>query len=341
MVRGGCLVGVILLATIVNGAGCGLYHVEATSQLAHPTLDPYPTVVVLPPAFNMEHRPHQVYQYTYDLIEVLTQEHRVPVVAPWEYDPSGRLVRDRGEALFAIADTVTGHESEMVLLDFRVDETGTQRAVAASLSMGGGIDRVYEAEVTITLTLRGYPADDELARVVIEFDDRAFGEGASAANPRPLLRDAVQRGGEELARLMAGHWVRDPSAAPDLEVHYNPAGLFLYQGGAGEPLESEFADMDDFDRLAHSLAYYEYFAPGISTRTATFFIDATQGLMVERVGEELESSGLQERDYITAVDGRPVGGPQTLFRPFLAGNERVWLTLMRDGRVEQVELTID
>lgn len=333
---------VVLLVALSGVFGCGLYHVEATSNTSAEGRVTYPTMVILPPNFMMEHRPHQVFQYTFDLIEVLTTEHDMPTVAPWEYDRAGTLFGSTGQVLLAIT-YLDLDSAELVVLDFRLEEEMSSRTIAAPLAMGGGIELVYESDVTVTLSMRTFPEGLELANVRIEFSDQPFAEGSTMANPRPLLRTAVRRAAEELAILLEESWL-DPEMGPcpDLDLRFNPVEMFRYEGGAGEPLETDFAAMDELDRLAYAIGYYEYFGLGVSSTTVSAFERLPAGLLVEGVGPGCTACGLEESDFITTVDGSPVAGPQSLFRPFLNARTggSTMVTVLRDGEEMDVRVTV-
>ena len=337
------LSGIILLLTVLIGdGGCGLYHVEATSYTPTQGRITYPTIVVLPPNFMMEHRPHQVFQYTYDLIEVLTSDHDMPTVAPWEYDRSGTMFGSTRDVLRAIT-YLNLEAAELVVLDFRLEEEMSSRTIAAPFSMGGGIELIYESDMTVTLSLRTFPESVELATVSIEFSDEPFAEGSTMANPRPLLRAAVRRAASELAALLEESWL-DPvmGPCPDLDVRFNPVEMFRYEGGAGEPLEADFAAMDELDRLAYSIGYYEYFEADVSAGTVSSFESLPAGLLVEAVGPGCEACGLVESDFIIAVNGQSAAGPQSLLRPFLNAREggSAVLTVLRDGEEREVRVAV-
>ena len=337
------LCGITLLCMALGGcAGCGRYHVEATSNIEEAPRTAYPTVAILPPIFMMEHRPHQVFQYTYDLIEALSIEHGIPTVAPWEYDPDGVMLGSRRDALRAITyfelDT-----TDLVVLEFRLEEDSASRAIAQPISLGGGVQFGYESDITLTLSMRSFPQGLDLVSVSVEFTDEPFAEGATMANPRPLLRQAVRRAADEMAEIMKGSWFSPVMGSPpDLDLRFNPVEVFRYQGGAGEPLESDFAELDELDRLAYSIGYYEYFKPGVSAQTVKLFEQSPPGLLVEGIGPGCRDCGLEESDFIVAVNGQAVAGPQSLLRPFLRSSTGgpVELTVSRDGEERVLRVVI-
>jgi len=290
----------------------------------------------------MEHRPYQVYQYTLDLIDALTVQGDVPTVAPWEYDPTGELGdASREEALVALTDHPDLRIQDLVVLEFRIDESMLDRAVATPASLGGGVDHTYESDVTVYLTLRSFPHGDLLASVSVNFQDTAFADGATPANPRPLLRGAIEEAAITLTGLMELRWEPGVTGAPPgVNTAYNPRDMFTYQGGQGEPLEGDFAEMDDLDRRANRMVYYQYFDPDITAHTMDFFEAAPVGLLVHSVSDG--EGDLLAGDYITQIEGIPVAGPQTLYRHFLLGSpgSDVELAVLRGDELVRAEVTI-
>jgi len=100
--------------------------------------------------------------------------------------------------------------------------------------------------------------------------------------------------------------------------------------------------MDELDRLAYAIGYYEYFEPGVSSTTVSAFETLPSGLLVESVGPGCETCGLEQSDFITAVNGNPVAGPQSLLRPFLNARHggTAILTVFRDGMERDVRVTV-
>ncbi len=333
----------LLISVLTASFGCGLYHVEATSNLETVSRTTYPTLAILPPTFMMEHRPHHVFQYTYDLVQVLTEESGIPTIAPWEYDPDAEFAGSSRDAMMALVDQPGVSVVDLCVLEFRIEEANSATSVLPTMAMGGGVNHAYEADVQVTLILSTFPQGEEIARVSTEFSDRPFASGASPANPRPVLREAIRLSAGELAEVMNAHWFDgSPGLLPDLAVQFNPVAMFRYQGGAGEPLENDFTSMDEFDRMAYSFAYYEYFAPDVSTTTVAFFENAPPGLLVSDVGTQLLDAGLREQDFITAVNGVSIGGPQSLMRSFMLAEQgsHIELTVVRDGSLRNIDVAV-
>lgn len=329
-------------------AGCGRYQVETGSRLDQLDRDLPPTLAITPPRLLMEHQPHQVFQYALDLIDVLQVEHEIPVIAPWEYDPTGELAAagSHQQTLLALAELSAVQVVDVALLDFRIEERRTERAVAVPAHMGGGVERQYDAELTVTLTLRGFPYGEELAWVALTFEDDPLSREATAANPRPVVRDGVRRAADELARLIEARWDGDfPGEVPDLELLFNPRQMFDYEGGAGESLSSQLGTTDELDRMANRLVYYQYFDPEISGAELRLFERSPPGLLVRSLGDEAERDGqlgLRAGDFITQVEGEPVAGPQSLMRPFLLTpvGQEVSVQLIRDGQSRRLRLPV-
>jgi hypothetical protein len=335
----------VLIASVVlsTAIGCARYEITTDSQLADLDRTTIPTIILAPPMFTMAHRPYEVFKYTTDLLEVLTLEGPIPLIAPWEYDPTGELSRtSRANAFVAILDGTRADVREALVLDFRVDEVMTNRAVSVPAHMGGGIERDYQSDITITLSLRTFPRDVEVANVTLFFSDNPLDARATMANPRPMLRDGIGESARQLLALIERAWPPPEGGLPDVDTLYNPNGIFTYRGGAGDPLEADFEEMDDLDRMIARRPYYQYFHPGIPTSTMDFFEEMAPGLLVTRVGDSAVGLDLLRNDYITAVGGEPVAGIHSLYRPFLTGSpgDSVEVTLDRSGESLTVDVPI-
>jgi hypothetical protein len=339
------VLGLLLLALSGVAGGCGNpYEVDSTSDLGALSRGNFPTVAIAPPLYLMEYLPHEPFLYTWDLVDALTVDGGVPVIAPWEYDATGRTAASsREEALIALADLEQAESiADLVLLEVRLDEEMMQRVVREPATVGGGVRRDYESEMTLRLTLRGFPAGRELASVLVEFENDPYADGTNSANPHPLVGGAMRAAAEELVRLMRERWPNGASGgAPDVVVTYNPQPLFAYRPGTGASVGEELAALDDLDRSARRLAYYQYFDEDLIPAEVARFDALGGGLLVREVGEHA-GLRLQPGDYITSVAGLPVDGPQSLWRPFLEGRrgDAVPVTLLRGAEVVDVTLRV-
>jgi hypothetical protein len=219
------------------------------------------------------------------------------------------------------------------LVRLSIEEQSSDRAVLEPMMMGGDLALSYESQVTIRLALLSVPQRDEMAAVEIRFDDDLLDRRATPADPRPRLRDALREAADQLSSLVADRWPDGPTGSiPDWDLLYNPREMFAYQGTRGASLNDDLAGLDELDRLATSLIYYQYFEPDLDGATLRFFQDAPAGLLVRETAAQ-DAPGLLAGDYITEANGEAVAGPQSVSRLFLLGQpgQEVDVTVQRHG----------
>jgi hypothetical protein len=140
------------------------------------------------------------------------------------------------------------------------------------------------------------------------------------------------RAGRALIRRFEEAFPEPPRGAPPrVDLLYNPRDLFSYRSVGGAPLEPQLHRLDELDRLASRLVYYQYFEPDLSGADLRRFDSEDSGLLVEAVADPLAS--LQVGDYILEVDGLRVAGRHTFERAFLRRlpGQEVPLVVERDG----------
>jgi hypothetical protein len=325
--------------------GCALYQVEV-DVVDDSAFNRAPTLAITPPVFWMSHRPHHVYQYTQDIIQILTDEGKLATIAPWEYDPTGEFsnMGFRQPLLSALTEHSPVSVRDLALIDLHIQESMADRSFRTSAAMGGSVHHQHESNVTITMTLRSFPEDDPLIDITLSFEEETYPSGATPANPRPHLREAIK----ETCRLFLIEiqklWPQEQEQPlPDIDYFYNPRQMFTYQEGTGLPLENDFSDLDELDRLAHIIDYYHYFNPEMNTRTIQRFEQMPSGLLVTQVHEPTWQATLLEGDLITEINGRTVWGPQTFLLPFLQRSRPVSsinVTVLRNEEHEALYLPI-
>lgn len=335
----------VALAVALSGllvVGCDPYEIEAQDQLGRLEQTTYPLVILSPPQLLFEHASYQGYQYGTELAAFLSREGRIPVMTAWELDveqaEDGGLPSD---VLMALLDASGASVTDVLLAELRIEEAMTSRTVQAPLMMGGGTEHQYQSDVVVTLTLRTAAYREQVAQTQVAFEDPAFPEGATAANPRPVLREGVLEAGRELIRRFEEAFPDAPEGAvPDVELLYNPRDLFAYHEDGQPPLEDAMRDMDELDRLASRLVYYQYFEPDLSGAALRRFESTPPGLLVEAVEEP--DSPLQPDDYVVEVAGQRVAGWHTFARAFLRASpgSQVRVEVERNGQRRHLRLPV-
>jgi len=325
-------------------SSCGQYEIQTSSELTELDRTTIPTLIMVTPQLVIEHEPYQTYQYAADVVEQLTREGRIPVVAPWEYDPEGELDASSAPqvALMALSDQTEVSLTDLAILELTVEGAYTSTAVRTPIEMGGGLEHHYRSDVTVRLTVSRFPYGEELSRVVVRFEDDPLSPDATAADPHPVVREGIREACDELVDLLDDAFGDPPDLdLSDLDLLANHRLMFTYAAGTDHSLADDLESMQELDRLVAEHVYYQYFDPDISGGTLRLFASTEPGILVQRVDGPYAEL-LEEGDYITEVGGVEAAGIQVLYRPFLlsSSGQTVDVSVLRGGRIQRIRLPV-
>ena len=301
----------------------------------------YPILVMAEPEFNFEHTPAELYIRTLGLVNHLVVDYDIPVVAPWEADVVPSQQWPHGRRLFTELIASNGLDPDNVLmLIFRIHQSGTERVVRQPVDFGGGTELSYNPEVRVELVVRQANGEEDLFSIEVEFkeDVYAIPDDPDSAIERPLLRDAVQVAAAAVALEFRETFpARTTGTGVDPTGLYNGRQIFTFGAGAGDPLTTQWAEMGPLElRLVH-FDWLQRVEPSMTAQDAEFFEEVQSGVLLNSASPQMEIAGVLPGDYVVGVNGNPALGLHTIERGFLltGPGDAVRLDVLRSGVVQR------
>lgn len=328
-----------LLAASAAGTACGPMQVRADSELPSvAAARQAPILVMAEPEFNFDHISADEYIRAYQLVEVLAESHDVPVVAPWEIAVApGETWPFGQEHVERVMESNGLDLADVLLLRMRIDQQGADRYVSAPAGFPEGTTSSSRPDVTVELTIEHATSHEVYATVSVKFvDDGMRGE---LSEPRPLLREAIEKAGNRMGRFYARAF-KDGGDVPAFAGVYNGRQMFDYDAGPGEPLAALWNDSSPAQRQVERFPWYLRLEPSITPPDAAWFDTVDPGVLISSVDGELADAGLHPGDYVLAVNRRPALGTHTIERAFVIAHagEAVRLDVLRRGQVEVIRV---
>ena len=329
----------VLVAALL--CACGGLRARTDGDLNQIGRSGYPILVMAEPEFNFDHTPAEVYIRSLALVNELVLEHDLPVVAPWEADVLPGTEWPHGRHLFTEVVASNGLDTDQVLmLVFRIRQSGTQRVVRQPADFGGGTELSYDPEVTVELAIRHAHGEADLLSVAVEFQEDVYAlpDDPDTATDRPRLQEAVEVAAAVLAlEFQEAFPGRSVGTGIDPAGLYNASQIFSFGAGAGEPLENEWTEMDPLERRLVHFDWLRRVEPELSAEQAEFFEEVQPGVLLGAAHPELESHGVRAGDYVVGVNGNPALGLHTVERGFLltGPGDAVRIDVLRSGQVQR------
>lgn len=329
----------VLVAALL--CACGGLRPRTDGGLSEVGRSSYPVLVMAEPEFNFDHTPAEVYLRSLALVNELVLDHDLPVVAPWEADVPPSQEWPHGRQLFTEVIASNGLDTDDVLmLVFRIRQTGTERVVRQPVDFGGATELSYDPDVRVELAIRHAHGADDLLSVAVEYKEEVYAipDDPDGAIERPRLREAIEVAAAALAiefqeafpRRSAGRGI-DPTGL------YNGSQIFTFGAGAGEPLANEWTEMDPLERRLVHFDWLRRIEPELTAEQAEFFEGVQPGVLLGAAHPDLESHGIRPGDYVVGINGDPALGLHTVERGFLLTppGDAVRVDVLRSGQVQR------
>ena len=330
-----------VLVTALLCTACGGLRAKTDGTLGDLGRSSYPILVMAEPEFNFEHTPAELYVRTLGLVNELVIDHDIPVVAPWEADVAPSQQWPHGRRLFTELIASNGLDPDNVLmLIFRIHQSGTERVVRQPADFGGGTELSYNPEVRVELAVRQANGEEDLFAIEVEFkeDVYAIPDDPDAAIDRPLLRDALEVAAAALALEFEETFpARSRGTGVDPTGLYNGSQIFTFGAGAGIPLAAEWSELDPLElRLVH-FDWLQRVEPAMTAQDAEFFETVEPGVLLHSASTQMETAGVRPGDYVVGINGNPALGLHTVERGFLltGPGDAVRMDVLRSGVVQR------
>jgi hypothetical protein len=308
---------VTLALVVVLSAACVPIAYRSTRPPA--PVREFDAVAVYPFVLEFQHRYHEAYGKTDNLLQALRQRiGDIPVIGPEEFtviDP-GAVPRD-GSSLMWDARALGFAPDRVAVLRASVRrEEHNQRVLVKDFhGKPSGYLHAWWADYRVTLelvTLDGVV----LARTVGEAcEQRHDLAAAPAEEPYPKLREAIPLMLRDLyATAAPGVRLGRRPVRTDIEVLDTHRRLLRHPEVA-----LSLASVGTVERDVGELVRYGYFHAAVSAAWLPALRQAGDGVVVLKVRGAAAGSGLKPGDIITAADGAPVRGPASFARALARG----------------------
>lgn len=324
----------LVCSLLVFWAACGPYQVTS-DRFGVPLASPLPVLVIEEPIIGYEHTPAEEYLRTMALVEALGGSRNVAVVAPWEVDLSDGESWPTGRSLATASMSDQGIDpARALIITFELEHASTTRVVVPNNGMLDGPQAAYAADAVLRLVARDGRGREEVARVEVAFEDDPFVESDDSSDMHPRFTEAIERAAQRL-RLELDSLYVDGAASdiPRISTRFGATDLFRY-GLGGESLESELSALGGLDGSAARLSWHMRLEPGVDSGTARSFDELPPALLVTSAGPVARAAGLEDGDFIVAIDDRVARGPHVWTRAFARPEPRreVPVDVIRGGQ---------
>lgn len=322
MRRGSWLLLGVCAATLV---ACGGMRVDHEGELPGRFATGSPVIVIGEPELTYGADPVETFARAADLVDGFTQV-RVPVIAPWELDvPSGQRWPHGRATVVALMGQHAVDTGDALVARLVVAHDGATRAVAAPVSMGGGVRVFADVDVTVTLELSDPATREVLHTVTVTYREDPTRPGVDEFDLRPMLRQAIARAAEEAAiEVLETRGVQSVEL-PLPATRWGAWHALEYGGGVGEPPRVALEGLDALDAEVARFNAYRRYDPDVDSALVTAWEQDGGGLLVVDPRDWTE---LEVGDRIVTVAGQQAAGAHVLVRAAVRSGQPIELGVM-------------